>query len=82
MPVTTPCTRIVQHGVAEIVVEDGHQRHHDGDDQDKKDRGAALAVRLQVETDEIDQPEQQQQDGRPIAGQHRYELQKCAGDNE
>ena len=65
-----------------VAVQDGQQRHHDGDDQDEEDRATALAVRLQEEADEIDQPEQQYQDRRPVAGEHRDELQKRAGDDD
>ena len=69
-----------KNGVAEILVQNCEKRHHDRNDQDKKDCGAALAVRLLVETSKVNQPEQQQQNRRPVASQHRYELQKCTDD--
>ena len=66
-----------KNGVAEILVQNCEERHHNRYDQDKKDCGAALAVRLLVETSKVNQPEQQQQNRRPVASQHRYELQSA-----
>ena len=69
-----------KNGIAEILVQNCEERNHDRNDEDKKDSRPALAVRLLVETSKVYQPEQQQQNRRPVASQNRYELKKCTDD--